>query len=238
MFVRRSGKRAYILLPVRRLSLSLGLLGVVATLAACRDDHATVARNATPAVTTPAQPAPAVAAVRRVRHRVAVAAEEAAGMIEDKLDVTRREVKDRFANQLAALLRSADNRADYWTVVMDSQPAGVDRSAYYDAQLRLTSGGDCRFSPGDSVATYECDVHDPAPFSDLNGKLAAYADASRGVIPASWIQAGEDGAFHAVNPFCRAEEIRIVAGDSLRVMVTLPYGQPCALPYNASTSKS
>jgi hypothetical protein len=88
------------------------------------------------------------------------------------------------------------------------------------------------------VATYECDVHDPAPFSDLAGKLAAYADASRNVIPASWIQAGEDGAFHAVNPFCRAEEIRFVAGDSLRIMVTLPYGQPCAPPYSASTSKS
>ncbi len=221
---------------MRRLSLCLGLVVVVAALA-CRDDHATVARSALPAVTTPATPAP-VAAVRRVRHHIAVAAAEAAGMIEDKLDVTRRDVKNRFASRLAELLKSADNRSDYWSVVMDSQPLGTDRSAYYDAQLRLTTGGDCRFSPGDSVATYECDVHDPAPFSDLNGKLAAYADASRGVIPSSWIQAGEDGAFHAVNPFCRAEQIRLVAGDSLRIMVTLPYGQPCSLPYNASTSKS
>jgi hypothetical protein len=216
--------------------LSVGLAVIVAVVA-CRDDRA-VARSAPPAVTTPAQPTPAVAAVRRVRHRVAVAAAEAAGIIEDKLDVTRREVKDRFASRLAELLKSADNQSDYWNVVMDSQPAAADRSAYYDAQLRLTSGGDCRFSPGDSVATYECDVHDPAPFSDLNGKLAAYADASRGVIPSSWIQAGEDGAFRAVNPFCRAEEIRFVAGDSLRIMVTLPYGQPCSLPYNARTSKS
>jgi hypothetical protein len=212
---------------LRRL-VALGFTVIIGTVA-CHDDQATVSRSAPPAVTTPAQPAPAVAAVRRVRHRVAAVAAEAAGMIEDKLDVTRREVKDRFATRLGQLLRSADNQSNYWTVVMDSEPAAIDRSAYYDAQLRLTSGGDCRFSPGDSVATYECDVHDPAPFSDLNGKLAAYADASRGVIPSSWIQAGEDGSFHAVNPFCRAEQIRFVAADSLRITVTLPYGQPCGL---------
>jgi hypothetical protein len=122
---------------------------------------------------------------------------------------------------------------------MDSGPSPSDRSTFYDARLRLANG-DCRFSPGDSVATYVCDVHDPAPFFDLGGKLAAYADASRNVIPASWIQAGEDGSFRAVNPFCRAEQIRFAfaPGDTLRLLVTLPYDQPCALPYNANTSKS
>jgi hypothetical protein len=209
----------------------------VALVTACHGDHNAVTRSAQRPAAAPAAPAPALAAVRRVRHRVVVAAAEAAGVIEDKLDITRRQVKNNFASGLAELLKSADNQSNYWTVVMDSTPVGMDRTAFYDARLRLTSG-DCRFSPGDSVATYECDVHDPAPFSDLAGKLAAYADASRNVIPASWIQAGEDGAFHAVNPFCSAEQIRFVASDSLRITVTLPYGQPCAPPYSANTSKS
>jgi hypothetical protein len=205
---------------------------------ACGGDH-DAPRVQVP-VAAPTQPSATVAAVKRVRHRVAVAAEEAAGVIEDKMDVSRREVKDHFATELSALLSSADNRSDYWTVVMDSQPSVSDRSAFYDARLRLTSTGDCRFSPGDSIATYECDVHDPAPFSDLSGKLAAYADASRNVIPASWIQAGEDGSFHAVNPFCSAEQIRFAfaPGDTLRLSVTLPYDQPCGLPYRASTRRS
>jgi len=214
------------------------LLGLTTLVVACGGDReATV--QAKPTTASPAQPS-AVAVVKRVRHRVAVAAQEAAGMIEDKLDITRREVKEHFATELAALLKSADNRSDYWSVVMDSQPGGMDRAAFYDARLRLTNAGDCRFSPGDSVATYVCDVHDPAPFSDLSGKLAAYADASRNVIPASWIQAGEDGSFRAVNPFCRAEQIRFAfaPGDTLRLSVTLPYDQPCGLPYSANTSKS
>jgi hypothetical protein len=50
------------------------------------------------------------------------------------------------------------------------------------------------------------------------------------VIPSSWILAGEDGAFHARNPFCRDEQIRFAASDSLRIVVTLPYGAPCGLP--------
>jgi hypothetical protein len=219
---------------MRRVFFGLALAALVA---ACNGDRDAVTRSAQRPAALPAAPAPAMAVVKRVRHRVVVAAAEAAGVIEDKLDVTRREVKNNFASGLAALLKSADNQSDYWNVVMDSTPVGMDRSAFYDARLRLTSGA-CRFSPGDTVATYECDVHDPAPFSDLGGKLAAYADASRNVIPASWIQAGEDGSFRAVNPFCRAEQIRFVAGDSLRIMVTLPYGQPCAPPYNANTSKS
>jgi len=214
-------------------------LGLTTLVVACGGDREAVPRSK-PAAATPTQPSAAVAVVKRVRHRVAVAAEEAAGVIEDKLDVTRGEMKQHFATELTALLKSADNRSDYWSVVMDSQPAASDRSAFYDARLRLTSVGDCRFSPGDSVATYVCDVHDPAPFSDLSGKLAAYADASRNVIPASWIQAGEDGSFRAVNPFCSGEQIRFAfaPGDTLRLSVTLPYGQPCALPYNARTSKS
>jgi hypothetical protein len=214
-------------------------LGLTMLAVACGGDREAVPRSQ-PAAAAPAQPSAAVAVVKRVRHKVAVAAEVAAGVIEDKLDVTRREVKQNFATELAQLLKAADNRSDYWSVVMDSVPGATDRTAFYDARLRLTASGDCRFSPGDSVATYECDVHDPAPFSDLGGKLAAYADASRNVIPASWIQAGEDGSFHAVNPFCRAEQIRFAfaPGDTLRLMVTLPYDQPCALPYNASTSKS
>jgi hypothetical protein len=214
-------------------------LGLTTLVVACGGDREAVPRSQ-PAAAAPAQPSAAVAVVKRVRHKVAVAAEVAAGVIEDKLDVTRREVKQNFASELAQLLKAADNRSDYWSVVMDSVPGATDRTAFYDARLRLTASGDCRFSPGDSVATYECDVHDPAPFSDLGGKLAAYADASRNVIPASWIQAGEDGSFHAVNPFCRAEQIRFAfaPGDTLRLMVTLPYDQPCALPYNASTSKS
>jgi hypothetical protein len=213
-------------------------LGLTALVVGCGGDREAVPRSQ-PAAAAPAQPSTAVAVVKRVRHKVALAAEEAAGVIEDKLDVTRREMKTNFASGLSALLKSADNRSDYWSVVMDSMPDATDRSAFYDARLRLTNG-DCRFSPGDSVATYECDVHDPAPFSDLSGTLAAYADASRNVIPASWIQAGEDGSFHAVNPFCRAEQIRFAfaPGDTLRVLVTLPYDQPCALPYNANTSKS
>jgi hypothetical protein len=215
------------------------LLGLTTLVGACGGDREAVPRTQAPAA-TPAQPSAAVAVVKRVRHKVAVAAEEAAGMIEDKLDVTRREVKQNFATELSTLLSSADNRSDYWSVVMDSEPGVSDRSAFYDARLRLTSSGDCRFSPGDSVATYVCNVHDPAPFSDLSGKLAAYADASRNVIPASWIQAGEDGSFHAVNPFCSAEQIRFAfaPGDTLRLSVTLPYDQPCAPPYNAKTSKS
>jgi hypothetical protein len=215
------------------------LLGLTTLVGACGGDREAVPHTQAPAA-TPAQPSAAVAVVKRVRHKVAVAAEEAAGMIEDKLDVTRREVKQNFATELSTLLSSADNRSDYWSVVMDSEPGVSDRSAFYDARLRLTSTGDCRFSPGDSVATYVCNVHDPAPFSDLSGKLAAYADASRNVIPASWIQAGEDGSFHAVNPFCSAEQIRFAfaPGDTLRLSVTLPYDQPCAPPYNAKTSKS
>jgi hypothetical protein len=224
---------------MRALSVALG---VTALAVACGGDREAVPRSQ-PTAAAPAQPSAAVAVVKRVRHKVAVAAEEAAGVIEDKLDVTRREMKSRFADELAELLKSADNRSDYWSVVMDSvssAPGASDRSAFYDARLRLTSTGDCRFSPGDSVATYVCDVHDPAPFSDLSGKLAAYADASRNVIPASWIQAGEDGSFHAVNPFCRAEQIRFAfaPGDTLRLSVTLPYDQPCALPYNARTRMS
>jgi len=215
------------------------LLGLTVVAVACGGDREATL-PAKPTAATPVQPSATVAAVKRVRHRVAVAAEEAAGVIEDKLDVTRREMKQNFATELSELLRSADNRSDYWSVVMDSQPIASDRSAFYDARLRLTAVGDCRFSPGDSVATYVCDVHDPAPFSDLSGKLAAYADASRNVIPASWIQAGEDGSFHAVNPFCSAEQIRFAfaPGDTLRLSVTLPYDQPCALPYRANTSKS
>jgi hypothetical protein len=215
------------------------LLSLAAFIVACGGDREAVPRTQVPAA-APAQPSVAVAVVKRVRHKVAVAAEEVAGVIEDKLDVSRREVKDHFATELSALLSSADNRSDYWSVVMDSQPVVSDRSAFYDARLRLTSSGDCRFSPGDSVATYVCNVHDPAPYSDLSGKLAAYADASRNVIPASWIQAGEDGSFHAVNPFCSAEQIRFAfaPGDTLRLSVTLPYDQPCAPPYKASTSKS
>ncbi|HSY81689.1 MAG TPA: hypothetical protein VK807_08005 [Gemmatimonadaceae bacterium] len=215
------------------------LFGLTTLVVACSGDREAVPPTKAPAV-APTQPSAAVAVVKRVRHKVAVAAEEAAGMIEDKLDVTRREVKQNFATELSALLSSADNRSDYWSVVMDSEPSVSDRSAFYDARLRLTSSGDCRFSPGDSVATYVCNVHDPAPFSDLSGKLAAYADASRNVIPASWIQAGEDGSFHAVNPFCSAEQIRFAfaPGDTLRLSVTLPYDQPCAPPYKANTSKS
>ena len=216
------------------------LLGLTVLVVGCGGDRPAVP-SSRPTAAVPAQPSATVAAVKRVRHKVAVAAEEAAGVIEDKLDVTRREVKKNFASSLAELLKSADNRSDYWSVVMDSSASpSSDRSAFYDARLRLTSTGDCRFSPGDSVATYVCDVHDPAPFFDLGGKLAAYADASRNVIPASWIQAGEDGSFRAVNPFCRAEQIRFAfaPGDTLRLSVTLPYDQPCALPYNASTSKS
>ncbi|HTD59744.1 MAG TPA: hypothetical protein VK679_03775 [Gemmatimonadaceae bacterium] len=215
------------------------LVSLAAFIVACGGDREAT-QPAKPAAAAPVQPSAAVAVVKRVRHKVAVAAEEAAGMIEDKLDVTRREVKQNFATELSALLSSADNRSDYWSVVMDSAPSVSDRSAFYDARLRLTSSGDCRFSPGDSVATYVCNVHDPAPFSDLSGKLAAYADASRNVIPASWIQAGEDGSFHAVNPFCSAEQIRFAfaPGDTLRLSVTLPYDQPCAPPYNARTSKS
>ena len=214
-------------------------LAFVALIGACGGDREAVPRSPAKAA-APAQPSAAVAVVKRVRHKVAVAAEEAAGIIEDKMDITRREWKNHFADGLASLLKSADNRSDYWSVVMDSAPNVSDRTAFYDARFRLTSPGDCRFSPGDSVATYECDVHDPAPFSDLGGKLAAYADASRNVIPASWIQAGEDGSFHAVNPFCRAEQIRFAfaPGDTLRLLVTLPYDQPCALPYSASTSRS
>ncbi|HZS60056.1 MAG TPA: hypothetical protein VFA43_12355 [Gemmatimonadaceae bacterium] len=214
-------------------------LGLIALVVACGDERHDAPRSQ-PVVLAPAQPSAAVTAVKRVRHKVAAVAEEAAGVIEDKMDVTRRNVKKTFADGLGELLSSADNRSDYWSVIMDSTPNGSDRTAFYDAHLRLTASGDCRFSPGDSVATYVCDVHDPAPFSDLSGKLAAYADASRNVIPASWIQAGEDGSFHAVNPFCRAEQIRFAfaPGDTLRLSVTLPYDQPCALPYNASTSKS
>jgi hypothetical protein len=215
------------------------LIGLTTLVVACGGDRDAAPRSQ-PTAASPAKPSGAIAVVKRVRHKVAVAAEEAAGVIEDKLDITRREMKTQFADELAELLKSADNRSDYWSVVMDSVPNASDRSAFYDARLRLTSTGDCRFSPGDSVATYVCDVHDPAPFSDLSGKLAAYADASRNVIPASWIQAGEDGSFRAVNPFCRAEQIRFAyaPGDTLRLSVTLPYDQPCALPYNARTSKS
>lgn len=218
---------------------ALFLSVVAAFVVACGGDREAV-KPSQPVAAPQAQPSPTVAAVKRVRHKVAVAAMEAAGVIEDKLDVTRREVKKNFASSLAELLKSADNRSDYWSVVMDSVPSPSDRSAFYDAHLRLTSTGECRFSPGDSVATYVCDVHDPTPFFDLGGKLAAYADASRNVIPASWIQAGEDGSFRAVNPFCRAEQIRFAfaPGDTLRLSVTLPYDQPCALPYNANTSKS
>jgi hypothetical protein len=206
------------------------LLGLTTLVVACGGDREAAPRSG-PAAAAPTQPSAAAAVVKRVRHRVAVAAEEAAGVIEDKLDVTRREVKQNFATALGALLKSADNRSDYWSVVMDSEPGVSDRTAFYDARLRLTSSGDCRFSPGDSVATYVCDVHDPAPFSDLSGKLAAYADASRNVIPASWIRAGEDGSFHAVNPFCSGEQIRFAfaPGDTLRLSVTLPYDQPCGL---------
>jgi hypothetical protein len=214
-------------------------LGLIALVVACGDERHDAPRSQ-PVALAPAQPSAAVSTVKRVRHKVVAVAEEAAGVIEDKMDVTRRNVKKNFADGLGALLSSADNRSDYWSVVMDSTPSQSDRQAYYDAHLRLTQTGDCRFSPGDSVATYECDVHDPAPFSDLGGKLAAYADASRNVIPASWIQAGEDGSFHAVNPFCRAEQIKFAfaPGDTLRLSVTLPYDQPCALPYKANTSKS
>ena len=214
-------------------------LGLIALVVACGDEQHDAPRSQ-PVALAPAQPSTAVSTVKRVRHKVAAVAEEAAGVIEDKIDITRRITKKNFADGLGALLKSADNRSDYWSVVMDSTPNGSDRQAYYDAHLRLTATGDCRFSPGDSVATYVCDVHDPAPFSDLSGKLAAYADASRNVIPASWIQAGEDGSFHAVNPVCRAEQIRFAfaPGDTLRLSVTLPYDQPCALPYNANTSKS
>lgn len=219
-----------------RASFAVGLVGVIV---ACGGDRK-AAPPSRPTAAAPAQPSPAVSEVKRVRHKVAVAAEEAAGVIEDKIDVTRRTVKKNFSDGLAELLKSPDNRSDFWSVIMDSVPSATDRTAYYDAHFRLTPSGDCRFSPGDSVATYVCDVHDPAPFSDLSGKLAAYADASRNVIPASWIQAGEDGSFHAVNPFCRAEQIRFAfaPGDTLRLSVTLPYDQPCALPYNAGTSKS
>jgi hypothetical protein len=224
---------------MRRVPFLLGVTAIACALG-CRNDREAVARAPQAETAAPAPPAPAVAVVKRVKHRVAVAAEEAAGMIEDKLDITRRQVKEGFASRLGVLLKSANNRSDYWNIIMDSTPAVTDRSAFYDAQLRLTASGDCRFSPGDSVATYECLVHDPAPFSDLSGKLAAYADASRNVIPASWIQAGEDGSFHAVNPYCSAEQIRFAfaPGDTLRLSVTLPYDQPCGLPYSASTSKS
>lgn len=234
MFGRRFGKDVYLLHMRAPLAL-----GVVALILACGGDRKDAPRSV-PVVAAPSQPSATVAAVKRVRHKVAVAAEEAAGVIEDKLDVTRRTVKKNFSDGLAELLKSADNRSDYWAIIMDSVPSGSDRSAFYDARFRLTPSGECRFSPGDSVATYVCDVHDPAPFSDLSGKLAAYADASRNVIPASWIQAGEDGSFHAVNPFCRAEQIRFAfaPGDTLRLSVTLPYDQPCALPYNASMSRS
>lgn len=211
------------------------VLGLTILLAACGGDNHDAPRSI-PVAAAPAQPSAAVATVKRMRHKVAAVAEEAAGVIEDKMDVTRRTVKQDFAAGLAELLKSADNRSDYWSVVMDSLPGTMDRTAYYDAHLRLTPSGDCRFSPGDSVATYVCDVHDPAPFSDLSGKLAAYADASRNVIPASWIQAGEDGSFRAVNPFCRAEQIHFAfaPGDTLRLSVTLPYDQPCALPTSAT----
>src|SRR5579863_7351455 len=141
-------------------------LGLIALIVACDGDRHDAPRSI-PVAAAPAQPSAAVAVVKRVRHKVAVAAEEAAGVIEDKMDVTRRTMKKNFADGLGELLKSADNRSDYWSVVMDSTPNGSDRQAFYDAHLRLTSTGECRFSPGDSVATYVCDVHDPAPFSDL-----------------------------------------------------------------------
>jgi hypothetical protein len=215
-----------------------GLLTVLMlAVAACHGEPKAVASR-TPAAAAPDTTAH-LAPRKAPRKKIAAEAEEAAGAIEERLDVARREIKDQFATRLAGLLASTNNRADYWGVVMDSaaRPDQPRAGGSYDAHFKLT-GDNCRFSPGDSVATYECDIGDAAPFADLGSRLAAYADASRQVIPSSWILAGEDGAFRAVNPFCRAEQIRFAAGDTLRLIVTLPYGEPCGLPYSASTSKS
>ncbi len=230
---------------MRRFSVPVVIISLAALAStACQGDKKETAK-ALPAAVQPSAPAPTPMA--RVRHKAVAAATEVAGAIEDRfdrMDHARQAIKNQFAVALGSLLSSANNRSDYWTIVMDSgtMPADVTRSNFYDAHLQLTGAADstdsCRFSPGDSVATYECVVRDPAPFSDLASKMAAYADASRGVIPASWILAGEDGAFHAANPFCRAEQIRFANTDALHVVVTLPYDQPCALPYSASTSKS